>query len=192
MFTFASRTFAYLRLAQGLSRSFASFSSFMSENLDRVKKADKCAQYVDDIGIATQTEEELKINLRVVFQCIREASLRLSMAKCEFGAKKVVFLGQTVSPESNAPQSYKLRNYLQKLSFPKTKKGLQMYIGFVNYYRNDIPRLFFEKIAPFHELIKANKPIKYNNDIINAFNSINKALDLACGLWLKQSLPNKQ
>ena len=53
-FNFASRRFVYLRLAQGLSRSFSSFSSFMREYLDRVVKADNCAQYVDDIGIATR------------------------------------------------------------------------------------------------------------------------------------------
>ena len=190
-FNFASRTFAYLRLAQGLSRSLSSFSSFMREYLDRVIKADKCAQYVDDIGIATHTAEELKNNLREVFQCIREAGLRLTMAKCQFGAKEVEFLGRTVSPEGIAPQSHKIKNYLQKLSFPKTKKGLQRYIGFVNYYRNYIPRLS-EKIAPFHELVKADKPIKITNEIIGTFDNINKALDNACGLWLKQPLPNKQ
>ena len=190
-FNFASRTFAYLRLAQGLSRSLSSFSSFMREYLDRVIKADKCAQYVDDIGIATHTTEELKNNLREVFQCIREAGLRLTMAKCQFGAKEVEFLGRTVSPEGIAPQPHKIKNYLQKLSFPKTKKGLQRYIGFVNYYRNYIPRLS-EKIAPFHELVKADKPIKITNEIMQTFENINKALDNACGLWLKQPLPNKQ
>ena len=190
-FNFASRTFAYLRLAQGLSRSLSSFSSFIREYLDRVIKADKCAQYVDDIGIATHTAEELKNNLREVFQCIREAGLRLTMAKCQFGAKEVEFLGRTVSPEGIAPQTHKIKNYLQKLSFPKTKKGLQRYIGFVNYYRNYIPRLS-EKIAPFHELVKADKPIKVTNEIMQTFENINKALDSACGLWLKQPLPNKQ
>ena len=190
-FNFASRIFAYLRLAQGLSRSLSSFSSFMREYLDRVIKADKCAQYVDDIGIATHTAEELKNNLREVFQCIREAGLRLTMAKCQFGAKEVEFLGRTVSPEGIAPQSHKIKNYLQKLSFPKTKKGLQRYIGFVNYYRNYIPRLS-EKIAPFHELVKADKPIKITHEIIATFEHINKALDNACGLWLKQPLPNKE
>ena len=163
----------------------------MREYLDRVIKADKCAQYVDDIGIATHTTEELKNNLREVFQCIREAGLRLTMAKCQFGAKEVEFLGRTVSPEGIAPQPHKIKNYLQKLSFPKTKKGLQRYIGFVNYYRNYIPRLS-EKIAPFHELVKADKPIKIKNEIMQTFENINKALDNACGLWLKQLLPNKQ
>ena len=190
-FNFASRTFAYLRLAQGLSRSLSSFSSFMREYLDRVIKADKCAQYVDDIGIATHNAEELKINPREVFQCVREAGLRLTMAKCRFGAKGVQFLGRTVSPEGIAPQDQKIRNYLQKLTFPKTKKGLKRYIGFVNYYRNYIPRLS-EKIAPFHDLIKAEKPIKITNEILDSFTSINKSLDNACCLWLKQPMPNRQ
>ena len=48
-FNFASRKFAYERLAQGLSRAFSAFSSFMREYLDKVIKADQCAQYVDDI-----------------------------------------------------------------------------------------------------------------------------------------------
>ena len=121
-FNFVSRTFAYLRLAQGISRSLSSFPSFMREYLDRVIKTDKCAQYVDDIGIATHNAEELKTNLREIFECVREAGLRLTIAKCQFGAKEVQFLGRTVSLEGIAPQDQKIRNYLQKLTFPKTKK----------------------------------------------------------------------
>ena len=51
-FSFASRTFAYKRLAQGLNRSVSAFSSFIRKYLDPVVKADHCAQNVDDIGIA--------------------------------------------------------------------------------------------------------------------------------------------
>ena len=58
-FNFASRTFAYKRLAQGLSRSVSAFSSFMREYLDPVVKADQCVQYVDDIGIAANNATDL-------------------------------------------------------------------------------------------------------------------------------------
>ena len=51
-FNFASRTFAYKRLEQGLTRSVSAFSSFMREYLDPVVKADQCAQNVNDNGIA--------------------------------------------------------------------------------------------------------------------------------------------
>ena len=40
-FNFASRTFAYKRLAQDLSRSVSAFSSFMREYLDPVVKVDQ-------------------------------------------------------------------------------------------------------------------------------------------------------
>ena len=66
-FNFASRTFGYERLAQGLSRSVYAFSSFMREYLDPVVKADQCAQYVDDIGIAAKNATDLARNIRAVF-----------------------------------------------------------------------------------------------------------------------------
>ena len=135
-FNFASRTFAYKRLAQGLSRSLSAFSSFMREYLDPVVKADQCAQYVDDIGIAANNAPELARNIKAVFTCIRKAGLKLSMEKCHFGVRQVNFLGRTISPEGIAPQTHKVKNFLSKLRFPKSKKALQRYLGFVNYYRN--------------------------------------------------------
>ena len=74
-FNFASRSFAYKKLAQGLSRSVSAFSSFMREYLDPVVKADQCAQYVDDIGIAANNATDLTRNIRTVFKCIRQAGL---------------------------------------------------------------------------------------------------------------------
>ena len=78
-FNFAGRTFAYKRLAQGLSRSVSGFSSFMRECLDPVVKADQCAQYVDDIGIAANNATDLTRNIRAVFKCIRQAGLKLTI-----------------------------------------------------------------------------------------------------------------
>ena len=51
-FNFASRTFAYRRLAQRFSCALSAFSSFIRKYLEKVIKADQFAQYVDDIGIA--------------------------------------------------------------------------------------------------------------------------------------------
>ena len=73
-FNFASRTFAYRRLAQGLSRAFSAFSSFLREYLDTVIKADQCAQYIDDIGVAANTTEQLIKNIRAVFKFIHTRS----------------------------------------------------------------------------------------------------------------------
>ena len=92
-FNFASRTFAYRRLAQDLSRSLSAFSSIMREHLDKAVQADQCAQNVDDIGVAANDSTQLCINIKTVFECIRNAGLKLTMSKCHFGVKQVDFLG---------------------------------------------------------------------------------------------------
>ena len=63
-FNFASTIFAYKRLAQGLRRSVSASSSFMREFLDPFGKADQCAQYVDDIGIAANNATDLTRNVQ--------------------------------------------------------------------------------------------------------------------------------
>ena len=139
-FNFASRTFAYKRLAQDLSRSVSAFSSFTREYLDPVVKADQCAQYVDDIGIAAKKALDLTRNIRSVFKCTRQAGLKLTIEKCHFGVRQFEFLGRTISPEGISPQARKIQKFVDKLRFTKSKKALQRYLGFVNYYRNYIPR----------------------------------------------------
>ena len=190
-FNFTSRTFAYKRLAQGLSRSVSALSSFMREYLDPVVKADQCAQYVDDIGIAAKNATVLTRNIPAVFKCISQARLKLTIEKCPFGVRQVEFLGRTISPKGILPQARKIQNFLDKLRFPKSKKALQRYLGFVNYYRNYIPRIA-EKPNPFYKLLKTEVPINITSELKETFDSVNKALSDACELALKQPIPGKQ
>ena len=190
-FNFASRNFAYKRLAQGLSRSVSAFSSFMREYLDPVVKADQCAQYVEDIGMAANIATDLTRNIRAVFKCIRNAGLKLTIEKCHFGVREVEFLGRTISSEGVLPQTHKIQNFLNKLRFHKPKKALHRYLDFVNYYRNFIPRMA-EKLNPFYNLLKAEVPINITSELNETFNSINKVLSDACQLALKQPVPEEQ
>ena len=132
-FNFASRTFAYKRLAQGLSRSVSAFLSSMRKYLDPVVKSDQCAQFVDDIGIAANNATDHTRNIRAVFQCICTARLELTIEKCHFGVRQVEFLGRTVSSEGVSPQTHKIQIFSNKLRVPKSKKALQRYLGFLNY-----------------------------------------------------------
>ena len=76
----------------------------MREYLDKVIKADQCAQYVDDIGIAANDADHLIANLRATIKCIQEAGLRLTMHKCHIGATEIEFLGRTITPHGVKPQ----------------------------------------------------------------------------------------
>ena len=143
----------YRRLAQGLSRSLSAFSSFIRKYLHPVIKADQCAQYVDVIGVAANTPEQLIKNLRAVFQCLRKAGLKLSMTKCPFGVQEVDFLGRTITIKGVVPQNQKIAKIPGKVNFLRSKKAVQRYIGFLYYYRNCIPRLA-ERLTPFFQLLK--------------------------------------
>ena len=191
---FASRTFAYRRLAQGLSRSLSAFPSIIRDYLDPVIKVDQCAQYVDDIGMTANTPQQLIKNLQAVFQYLQKAGLKLRMAKCQFGVHEIDFLGRNITTKVVAPQKQKITKFLKKVKFPGSKKKLQRYIGFLNYYRNYIPRLA-ERLAPFFQLlktteVKAKFPI--TADIMKEFREINEALDQCCQLALAKPLPGKQ
>ena len=142
-------------------------------------------QYVDDIGIAANDSTQLRINIKTVFECIRKAGLKLTMAKCHFGVKHVDFLGQTITPKGVSPQTEKVKQFLQKLKFPKSEKTLQRCTGFLNYY---IPRLSEKNI----KLLKETSLFCIPNAILDTFNELNQQLDKLCSLALKQPIKNKQ
>ena len=190
-FNFASRTFAYKRLAQGLSRSVSVFSSFMREYLDPVVKPDQRAQYVDDIGIAGNNATDLTRNIWAVFKCISRTGLKLTIEKCHFGVRQVELQGRTISREEISPQARKIQNFLDKLRFPKSEKELQRYLGFVNYNRNYIPRMA-EKLNPFYKLLSTELPINFTSELKETIDSVNKVLNDTCQLALKQPILCKQ
>ena len=116
------------------------------------------------------------------------------MAKCHFGVQDVDFLGRTITAKGVAPQKQKIAKFLEKVKFPRSKKALQRYIGFLNYYRIYIPRLA-ERLTPFFQLLKttdAKTKVPIIPDIMKEFREINEALDRCCQLALRQPLPGKQ
>ena len=163
----------------------------MREYLDKVIKANQCAQYVDDIGIAANTVTQLIRNIRAVFECIRKAGLKLTIEKCHFVVIEIEFLGRTITPQEVAPQAHKIQKFLTNIRFPNKKKQVQRYIGFINYYRPYIPRLS-EKLLSFYELLKIDKQIKVTEDLLDNYKAINAALAEACGLALKQPITSRQ
>ena len=95
----------------------------MREYLDKVIKADQCAQYVDEIDIAVNDADHLIKNLKATFECIRHAGLKLTMHKCHFGATEIDFLGRTITPEGFKPQKEQRTTFLEKTKIPQIQKS---------------------------------------------------------------------
>ena len=121
-FNFASGTFAYNCLAQGLNKSVTGFSSFVNHYLDPCLAAIICTQFMDDFGAGMNNFDEMIRGLRKNFNCLRESGLKRSAHKCEFGTTKTDYLGSTITPKGIAPESAKIEKLLGQIRMPNTLK----------------------------------------------------------------------
>ena len=190
-FNFSSRTFAFTRLAQGLSRSMSSFSSYMRKFLDPVITADKCFQYVDDIGLGAKSVDEMLAHLDDVFLHIRNSGLKLSVNKCQFGLDKIEFLGNTITPEGMAPTLEKVEKFLKDLPIPKNVRQVKRMIGFYQFYKAFLPGLA-EKLLPFYQLLRSTNEFQLTDKHHETFEILKQDLKNACQMTLRLPIAEKQ
>lgn len=77
-----------------LRNAAQTFQRFMDEVL---RGLDYCYVYIDDILIASATENEHEQHLREFFARAYDYGILLNPAKCVFGEREVQFLGYTVT-----------------------------------------------------------------------------------------------
>ena len=118
-FNFASRTYAYTRLVQGLNKSVTGFSSFVRSYLDSCLAANFCTQFMDDIGCGVETFEQMVPTLRQIFDGLRKSGLRLTPHECEFGMTSINFLGNTITPKRLKPETDE-EKFLKTMKLPAT------------------------------------------------------------------------
>ena len=190
-FNFASRTYAYKCLAQGLSKSVTGFSSFVRHYLDQCLAANICTQYMDDIGSGVEKFEELVPNLRKIFECIRKSGLKLSPNKCQFGVQQITFLGKVITPAGIQPERERIKKFLSKLTMPKTVKQVKRLVGFLQFWRDFIPNLG-EKLLPFYKLLRKNVEHQITEEQEKALEILKQDLQKATDLTLRLAKPGLQ
>ena len=190
-FNFASRTFAYNCLAQGLNKSVTGFSSFVKHYLDPCLAANVCTQFMHDIAAGVNNFDEMIPALRKIFDCLRETGLKLSAHKCEFGTTKIDYLGSTITPKGISPESAKIEKFLGQIRMPNTVKQVKRLIGFVQFFRNFIPNLG-QKLLPFYKLLRKENVFTITNDHHESLNALKADLTRATDLTLRLAKPGLQ
>ena len=190
-FNFASRTFAYTCLAQGLNKSVTGFSSFVKHYLDPCLAANICTQFMDDIAAGVNEFDELIPVLRKIFDCLRTSGLKLSAHKCEFGTTKINYLGSTITPKGISPESEKIQKFLDQIRMPTTVKQVKRLIGFVQFFRNFMPNLG-DKLLPFYRLLRKDTTFTITNDHHESLEILKSDLSRATNLTLRLAKPGLQ
>ena len=190
-FIFASRTFAYNCLAQGLNKSVTGFSSFVKHYLDPWLAANVCTQIMDDIAAGVKNFDEMIPALRKIFDCLRESGLKFSAHKFEFGTTKIDYLCSTITPKGLSPKSTKIEKFLGQIRMPNTVKQKKRLIGFVQHFRSFILNLA-QKLLPFDKLLRKKNVFTITNDHHESLNTLKADLTRATDLTLRLAEPGLQ
>ena len=139
--------------------------------------------YIDDILVASSTEEEHIADLRAVFTRMQQHELVIHPDKCTFGAKTLEFLGHTVSEHGIQPSPSKVEA-IAAFPRPDTVKSLQQFLGMVNFYHRFIPRAA-QVLQPLYESLKRTGT---NNSLLNWTPEMNEAFKDGKTLLCKATL----
>ena len=157
----------------GLCNAPATFQRLMDLVLAGLQWS-HCLVYLDDVIVLGTTFQEHLSNLKLVFERIREAQLKLKSSKCFFLKHKVQYLGHIVSDAGVQPDPAKIEK-VATWATPRTTKEVQQFLGFAGYYRRFIQD--FAKIArPLHKLTERQASFCWTTECQNAFDQLKKYL----------------
>ncbi len=101
-----------------------------------------CLIYLDDVIVYGENLYDALDRLKTVWQCIREANLKLKPSKCCFMRNRVLFLGHYVSREGVKVDPMKTAA-VQDWPTPHTVKDVWAFLGLVSYYWRNITNFTF-------------------------------------------------
>lgn len=173
---FGSYTFNYSTF--GLRNSGATFQRLMDGILGDLPF---CACYVDDILVFSRNTEEHIKHLQTVLQRLLDNGLVVRQDKCHFGVTSVEFLGHLISPAGVSPLPDKV-NAVVKFPPPTTIKGLQEFVGMVNYYHRFLPKIAKVMEPLYKSLSGKPKTLEWGPTQQEAFEATKTALASATTL----------
>ena len=160
----------FKRCPFGLAQAPAYFQRLLNEVLSGLTFA---FGYLDDILVFSPDMETHMEHLRVLFERLQTADLKLKEVKCNFLKKHIQYLGHIVS-EGITPLPEKLDS-IQKMLPPKTPKEVKQFLVLIGYYRKFVPR-FSDLARPLNALTRKNVEFKWTQICQESFDLLKTSL----------------
>ena len=141
--------FEFTRCPFGLTQAPAFFQRLINKVIKGLPFA---FGYLDDVLIHSPDIKSHLQRMRILFQRLREADLKLKDSKCNYSKTHVQYLGHLVSGKGINSLPGKLES-VKKMLAPTTPKEIKQFLGFVGYYRKIIHR-FADIARPMTNLTK--------------------------------------
>lgn len=156
--------FEYIRMPMGLKNSPATFQRLMDNVL---RGLPNCTTYMDDILVFSTSLQEHIINLRAIFNRLRNSNLKIQMDKSEFLKHETPYLGHIITTEGVKPNPDKISAVLN-YPVPKTPRQIKAFLGLLGYYRRFIPD-FARITKPFTSCLKKGAKINVTPEYLSCF-----------------------
>ena len=157
----------------GLRNAPPTFQRMMDDILNEEIASGYVVVFIDDILVFTEDATENRKWTRRVLRKLKDNHLYCRLSKCEFEKTEVKFLGLMISHGGIRVSDDRIRAILEEKP-PRTKRGVQRFLGMANVYRRFIEG--FARIAkPLHELT-ADKPFVWGDAQQTAFEELKARL----------------
>ncbi|UYV70049.1 hypothetical protein LAZ67_7001603 [Cordylochernes scorpioides] len=144
--------FEFEVMSFGLCGAPATFQRFINQVLWGL---DFVFPYLDDILVASKSEEEHESHLRAVFSRLDQYGLRINQAKTVLNVNNVEFLGYWITPEGIRPTESKVQ-VIVDYKKPETVQDLRRFLGMLNFYRRFLKNAA-EDQAILNDFLKGSK-----------------------------------
>ena len=168
--------YEYLVMPFGLTNAPATFQHLMNDVL-REFLDDFVVVYLDDILIFSQSREDHTRHVRLVLDRLRTNGLFAKPEKCSFYQSEVEYLGYLVSTVGVRMDPKKVSAVLDWPE-PSSVHGLQVFLGFANFYRRFI-RNYSKIAAPLTRLLKKDTKYAFDAPARQAFRQLKTAFTTA-------------
>ncbi|GFN90308.1 Pol polyprotein [Plakobranchus ocellatus] len=162
------------RVPFGVSSAPEIFMRTVSEIL---KGIDGVICYFDDILCYSKTKEEHENLIAQVQRRLREASLQLNEAKCEYRKSEITFLGHVIDAKGCRPDPRKAEA-IKDMPEPRDTTELRRYLGVVNYLCRYMPHLSTVS-KPLNLLLMKDVAWTWGPEQTESFNKIREMLTIA-------------
>ena len=112
-------------------------------------------------------------HLQSILDHLQRAGLRLKPSKCNFAARKVNFLGHTLSKEGVGVDENKTR-VVKEFPVPTNPTHVRSFLGLANYYRSFVKGLA-HIAAPLYDLLNKDTPFRWTKECQLAFDQLKAA-----------------
>ena len=111
--------------------------------------------FIDDVMVATETEEGHDEIVEEVLRRLEENDLFVKLEKCVWKVREVGFLGVIIGEDGVRMEKEKVQGVVE-WPVPRSVKDVQKFLGLANYYRRFVKD--FAMIAkPLHETTRKDK-----------------------------------